>query len=173
MVKGSAHWRSMRDAMASLVAQRTGGIGNYDLKLRFNAGPHGRDPETPGAGQRPVGKPVAGSRPRRPVCLRATHRATNRGAHPTHPGRRSAARQHTRYFESDRALRGSRLQAERDGDEPPSGTRVAEHRSAGALARHGERGGGRRAPADKTAAAPRRHGAGRLEREPGGQGGEC
>jgi translocation and assembly module TamB len=37
VVKGSAHWRSMRDAMASVVAQRTGGIGNYDVQLRFNA----------------------------------------------------------------------------------------------------------------------------------------
>ncbi len=37
VVKGSAHWRSMRDAMASVVAQRTGGIGNYDAQLRFNA----------------------------------------------------------------------------------------------------------------------------------------
>jgi translocation and assembly module TamB len=37
VVTGSAHWRSLRDAMASLVAQRTGGIGNYDLRLRFNA----------------------------------------------------------------------------------------------------------------------------------------
>ena len=37
VVKGSAHWRSMRDAMASVVAQRTGGIGNYDVQLQFNA----------------------------------------------------------------------------------------------------------------------------------------
>jgi translocation and assembly module TamB len=37
IVKGSAHWRSMRDAMASIVAQRTGGIGNYDVQLQFNA----------------------------------------------------------------------------------------------------------------------------------------
>ena len=37
VVKGSAHWKSMRDAMASLVAQRTGGIGNYDVQLQFNA----------------------------------------------------------------------------------------------------------------------------------------
>jgi translocation and assembly module TamB len=37
VVKGSAHWRSMRDAMTSLVAQRTGGIGNYDVQLQFNA----------------------------------------------------------------------------------------------------------------------------------------
>jgi translocation and assembly module TamB len=37
VVKGSAHWRSLRDAMTSLVAQRTGGVGNYDLQLRFNA----------------------------------------------------------------------------------------------------------------------------------------
>jgi translocation and assembly module TamB len=37
VVKGSAHWRSMRDAMTSLVAQRTGGIGDYDVQLRFNA----------------------------------------------------------------------------------------------------------------------------------------
>jgi translocation and assembly module TamB len=37
VVKGSAHWRSMRDAMTSMVAQRTGGAGNYDLQLRFNA----------------------------------------------------------------------------------------------------------------------------------------
>ena len=36
-VKGSAHWRSLQDAMASLVAQRTGGTGNYDIKLSFNA----------------------------------------------------------------------------------------------------------------------------------------
>ena len=37
VVKGSAHWRSMRDSMASVVAQRTGGVGNYDVQLRFNA----------------------------------------------------------------------------------------------------------------------------------------
>jgi translocation and assembly module TamB len=37
VVKGSAHWRSLRDAMASVVAQRTGGIGNYDVQLQFNA----------------------------------------------------------------------------------------------------------------------------------------
>ena len=37
VVKGSAHWRSLRDAMAAIVAQRTGGIGNYDLQVRFNA----------------------------------------------------------------------------------------------------------------------------------------
>jgi translocation and assembly module TamB len=37
VVKGSAHWRSLRDSMASIVAQRTGGVGNYDLQLRFNA----------------------------------------------------------------------------------------------------------------------------------------
>lgn len=37
VVKGSAHWRSLRDSMASIVAQRTGGGGNYDLQLRFNA----------------------------------------------------------------------------------------------------------------------------------------
>ena len=37
VVKGSAHWRSLRDAMAGIVAQRTGGIGNYDLQVRFNA----------------------------------------------------------------------------------------------------------------------------------------
>jgi translocation and assembly module TamB len=37
VVKGSAHWRSLRDAMTSLVAQRTGGVGNYDLQLHFNA----------------------------------------------------------------------------------------------------------------------------------------
>lgn len=37
VVKGSAHWRSLRDAMAGIVAQRTGGIGNYDVQVRFNA----------------------------------------------------------------------------------------------------------------------------------------
>ena len=37
VVKGSAHWRSLRDAMTSLIAQRAGGVGNYDLQLRFNA----------------------------------------------------------------------------------------------------------------------------------------
>ena len=37
VVKGSAHWRSLQDAMASLLAQRTGGKGNYDVQLRFNA----------------------------------------------------------------------------------------------------------------------------------------
>jgi translocation and assembly module TamB len=37
VIKGSAHWRSLRDAMASVVAQRTGGVGNYDVQLRFNA----------------------------------------------------------------------------------------------------------------------------------------
>ncbi|HVW68431.1 MAG TPA: translocation/assembly module TamB domain-containing protein [Steroidobacteraceae bacterium] len=37
VVNGSAHWRSLRDAMASVVAQRTGGIGHYEVQLRFNA----------------------------------------------------------------------------------------------------------------------------------------
>lgn len=37
VVNGSAHWRSLRDAMASVVAQRTGGIGTYEAQLRFNA----------------------------------------------------------------------------------------------------------------------------------------
>ena len=37
IVKGSAHWRSLQDAMASILAQRTGGSGNYDVQLRFNA----------------------------------------------------------------------------------------------------------------------------------------
>ena len=37
VVKGSAHWRSLRDAMTRLAAQRTSGVGNYDLQLRFNA----------------------------------------------------------------------------------------------------------------------------------------
>jgi translocation and assembly module TamB len=33
---GSAHWHSMEDALVSLSAQRTGGVGNYDVSLRFN-----------------------------------------------------------------------------------------------------------------------------------------
>jgi translocation and assembly module TamB len=37
VVKGSAHWRSLQDAMASILAERTGGSGNYDIQLRFNA----------------------------------------------------------------------------------------------------------------------------------------
>jgi translocation and assembly module TamB len=36
VVNGNAHWRSLRDALASITAQRTGGIGNYDVQLRFN-----------------------------------------------------------------------------------------------------------------------------------------
>jgi translocation and assembly module TamB len=36
VVNGSAHWRSLRDALASITAQRTGGIGNYAVELRFN-----------------------------------------------------------------------------------------------------------------------------------------
>ncbi|HEY6924357.1 MAG TPA: hypothetical protein VI653_12870, partial [Steroidobacteraceae bacterium] len=36
VLSGSAHWRSMRDALATITAQRTGGIGNYDLQVRFN-----------------------------------------------------------------------------------------------------------------------------------------
>lgn len=36
-VNGSAHWRSLRDATASISAQRTGGMGNYDAQLRFDA----------------------------------------------------------------------------------------------------------------------------------------
>ena len=36
VVKGSAHWRSLRDALASVTAQRTGGIGNYAVQLRFD-----------------------------------------------------------------------------------------------------------------------------------------
>ena len=37
VVKGSAHWRSLQDFMASIVAQRTGGAGNYDVQFRVNA----------------------------------------------------------------------------------------------------------------------------------------
>lgn len=36
VLQGSAHWRSLRDALASITAQRTGGIGNYDVQVRFN-----------------------------------------------------------------------------------------------------------------------------------------
>jgi translocation and assembly module TamB len=37
VVNGNAHWRSMKDALASITAQRTGGIGNYDVKIGFDA----------------------------------------------------------------------------------------------------------------------------------------
>ena len=37
VVRGSAHWRSVRDASASISAQRTGGVGNYDAQLRLDA----------------------------------------------------------------------------------------------------------------------------------------
>jgi len=36
VLNGSAHWRSIRDALASITAQRTGGIGNYEAQVRFN-----------------------------------------------------------------------------------------------------------------------------------------
>jgi translocation and assembly module TamB len=36
-VHGNAHWRSMQDAVASLKAQRTGGVGDYEATLRFDA----------------------------------------------------------------------------------------------------------------------------------------
>src|SRR6185312_6366526 len=36
VVNGSAHWRSLRDALATITAQRTGGTGNYAVQLRFN-----------------------------------------------------------------------------------------------------------------------------------------
>ena len=36
VVKGSAHWRSLRDALASITAQRTSGLGNYAVQLRFD-----------------------------------------------------------------------------------------------------------------------------------------
>ncbi|MBV8806240.1 MAG: hypothetical protein JO042_14375, partial [Sinobacteraceae bacterium] len=36
VVKGSAHLRSMQDATAHVVAQRTGGIGDYELQLQFD-----------------------------------------------------------------------------------------------------------------------------------------
>ncbi|HUI60806.1 MAG TPA: translocation/assembly module TamB domain-containing protein, partial [Steroidobacteraceae bacterium] len=36
VVRGSAHLRSLRDATASLFAQRTGGIGDYELQLQFD-----------------------------------------------------------------------------------------------------------------------------------------
>jgi translocation and assembly module TamB len=35
-VKGSAHLRSLQDATAHIVAQRTGGNGNYELQLHFD-----------------------------------------------------------------------------------------------------------------------------------------
>ena len=37
VVRGSAHWQSVRDASASITAQRTGGVGNYDVQLRLDA----------------------------------------------------------------------------------------------------------------------------------------
>jgi len=37
VVQGSAHWRSMQDATASLRAERTGGTGHYEVELRFNS----------------------------------------------------------------------------------------------------------------------------------------
>jgi translocation and assembly module TamB len=36
VVQGSAHLRSLQDATAHVVAQRTGGIGNYEVQLRFD-----------------------------------------------------------------------------------------------------------------------------------------
>ena len=36
VVKGSAHLRSLQDATAHVVAQRTGGNGNYELQLQFD-----------------------------------------------------------------------------------------------------------------------------------------
>lgn len=37
VVHGSAHWRSMQDALATLSAHRSNGAGNYDAQLRFDA----------------------------------------------------------------------------------------------------------------------------------------
>ena len=37
MVKGSAHWVSLQDTMVKLLAQRTGGHGNYDVQVRLDA----------------------------------------------------------------------------------------------------------------------------------------
>src|SRR6185312_15211171 len=36
VVHGSAHLRSLQDATASVTAQRTGGVGDYELQLRFD-----------------------------------------------------------------------------------------------------------------------------------------
>lgn len=36
VVKGSAHLRSLQDATARVIAQRTGGNGNYEIQLRFD-----------------------------------------------------------------------------------------------------------------------------------------
>jgi translocation and assembly module TamB len=36
VVRGSAHLRSLQDAVASVTAQRTGGVGDYELQLRFD-----------------------------------------------------------------------------------------------------------------------------------------
>jgi translocation and assembly module TamB len=36
IVKGSAHLRSLQDATAHVVAQRTGGTGNYEVQLQFD-----------------------------------------------------------------------------------------------------------------------------------------
>ena len=36
VVHGSAHLLSLQDATASIVAQRTGGVGDYELQLRFD-----------------------------------------------------------------------------------------------------------------------------------------
>ena len=38
-VKGSAHLRSLQDATAHVVAQRTGGNGDYELDVQFDPVP--------------------------------------------------------------------------------------------------------------------------------------
>src|SRR5437588_28408 len=35
VVKGSAHWNSLQDTIVKLLAQRTGGTGNYDVQIRL------------------------------------------------------------------------------------------------------------------------------------------
>ncbi len=37
VVSGRAHWRSLQDAMASISAARTGGLGHYEVQVRFNS----------------------------------------------------------------------------------------------------------------------------------------
>jgi translocation and assembly module TamB len=37
VVEGRAHWNSLQDTRAKLLAQRTGGVGNYDIQLRLDA----------------------------------------------------------------------------------------------------------------------------------------
>ena len=124
--------------MASLVAQRTGGIGNYDVQTALQRGPHGRDPET--RRSRPTARwKICCRFPAWATCpsLRnsAGRAARSTSNSPSMPGALHGRAQGTLNLIAVSADLDYKLNGDRDDATP--GTLVAERRSAGALARDG------------------------------------